>query len=221
MSTVAFLRRPEVFMFIAGVVMGLTLFAYFFNVPTVIDWVTWLQTFATHISYFATWLGFLTAARVHIYNIQRRTPGVWYFSIVMFASCLIPFLAALPEIAKPSITNQVYQWPFNWVYTPLGAALYATTGFYIFSAAYRAFRARSFEATILLVAGCLVMLGNAPIGEVIWGGIPYINDWLQMTGQTPGMRALNITAALGIVYFGLRVAVGAEKRVTTVGTGGG
>jgi len=217
----AVLKRPEIFTFIAGVVMGLTLFGYFFNVPQVIDLVTWFQTFATHVSFFAVWLGFLTAARIHIHNIQRRTPGIWYFSIVMFLSCLIPFLAALPEIAKPSIETPIYTWPFNWIYTPLGAALYATTGFYIFSAAYRAFRARSVEATILLVAGCLVMLGNAPVGELIWDKIPYINEWLQLTGQTPGMRALNITAALGIVYFGLRVAIGAEKRVTSLGIGGG
>ena len=214
------LRRPEVFMFISGLVMGLTLFAYFFNVPPVIDTVNWLQTFAVHISYFATWLGFLTAARVHIVNIQRRTPGIWYFSIVMFIFALVPFLAALPEIAAPSVKTPIYQWPFEWVYTPLGAALYATTGFYIFSAAYRAFRARSFEAAVLLIAGCLVMLGNAPIGEVIWNQIPAINDWLQMTGQTPGMRALNITAALGVVYFGLRVVLGAEKRVVSLGAGG-
>ncbi|MEM2136949.1 MAG: hypothetical protein QXX09_02360 [Candidatus Methanomethylicia archaeon] len=215
------LRRPEIFMFIAGVVMGLTLFGYFFNVPAVIDTVNWLQTFAVHISFFAAWLGFLTAARIHITNIQRRTPGIWYFSIVMFIFALVPFFAALPEITKPSVTTMIYTWPFNWVYTPLGAALYATTGFYIFSAAYRAFRARSFEAAVLLIAGCLVMLGNAPIGEVIWNQIPTINDWLQMTGQTPGMRALNITAALGVVYFGLRVVIGAEKRVVSLGAGGG
>ncbi|MCX8168694.1 MAG: hypothetical protein N3E39_00500 [Candidatus Methanomethylicia archaeon] len=211
------LRRPEIFMFISGIVMSFVLFEFFFSVPAVSDLVKWLQTFAVHVSFFAVWLGFLTAARIHITNIQRKTPGVWYFSIVMFIFALVPFFAALPQIAEPTVTTMIYTWPFTWVYTPLGAALYATTGFYIFSAAYRAFRARSLEAAVLLTAGCLVVLGNAPVGEIIWGQIPYINEWLQLTGQTPAMRSLALTAALGVVCFGLRVVSGAEKRVLLAG----
>lgn len=217
----AILTRAEILLFITGITMGLTLFGFFFNVPSVIDAVSWFQTFATHIGFIAVWLGFIMSLRIHISHIRRRTPGLWYFSIVMIACVLIPFLAALPEIAKPSITTPIYTWPFEWVYTPLGATLYATTGFYIFSAAYRAFRARSLEAAVFLVAGCLVILGNAPIGEVIWSGMPFLNEWLQLQGQTPGMRALYITAALGLIYFGLRVAIGAEKRIIGVEVGGG
>ena len=90
-----------------------------------------------------------------------------------------------------------------------------------FSAAYRAFRARNLEASILLIAGILVMLGNCTVGEVIWNQIPAINEWLQLNGETPAMRALLFTAAFGLILFGIRVLMGAEKRFLGVVEGGG
>jgi len=209
-------RRPEIFIFITGVVMGLTLFGYFFDISEVQNAVQTFQTWATGIGWFALALGFLTAARVHLNYIRRRTPGRWYFSAWLF---ILTFIVTVAGLISQS--TGFYKWSFTWVYTPLDATLYATTGFYIFSAAYRAFRARNLEASILLIAGILVMLGNCTVGEVIWNQIPAINEWLQLNGETPAMRALLFTAAFGLILFGIRVLMGAEKRFLGVVEGGG
>jgi hypothetical protein len=82
-------------------------------------------------------------------------------------------------------SNSIYNWLFNNVYTPLGSTTYAITGFYIFSAAYRAFRARNVDAALMLIAGCFVILSNAPVGEVIWSGIPAIG---MVQVRRPGAR---------------------------------
>ena len=89
--------------------------------------------------------------------------------------------------------------------------MYATTGFYIFSSAYRAFRARNLDAALLLIAGCLVVLTNAPIGEVVWKGIPVIGTWIMENGQVPAYRIFTMTAGFGLLAYGFRVILGKER----------
>jgi len=210
-------RRPEIFIFIVGVVMGISWLGYFFYLPELDATVKLMQTWAVGIATFALVLGFLSAARIHLYYIRRRTPGMWPFSAWLFFFTAVATIAGLY-----SETTGFYAWQFKWVYTPLGATLYATTGFYICSAAYRAFRARSLEAGILLVAGILVMLGNCTIGEVLWKDIPTINEWLQLYGQAPFIRSIMVTAALGLILYALRVMAGIERGyLGALGAGGG
>ncbi|MCS7364044.1 MAG: hypothetical protein NDF54_01230 [archaeon GB-1867-035] len=54
-------RRPEVYIFITGLVMGLSWLGYFFEPPLITEWVGLFQTWATGIAQFALALGFLSA----------------------------------------------------------------------------------------------------------------------------------------------------------------
>ncbi len=105
--------------------------------------------------------------------------------------------------------------PFDWMYlklyVPLQATMFSLLAFYIASAAFRAFRARSMEATLLLVCASFVMMGRIPLGESIWGAFPDISDWIMNFPNLAGKRAILIGAALGAISTGLRVILGLER----------
>jgi hypothetical protein len=126
--------------------------------------------------------------------------------------------------------------PFMFLYTyiiiPLQATMFALLAFFIASAAYRAFRARTTEATLLLVAAVLVMLGRVPLGGWLWhrmvdladlipgthlAGLKNleifarISDWIMDIPQTAAKRGIGIGITLGGVAMAIRIILGIER----------
>jgi hypothetical protein len=103
-------------------------------------------------------------------------------------------------------------WIYNRIFQPLQSTMFSLLAFYIASAAFRAFRARSMEATLLLVAGAVVMLGQVPLGDELTGG--YASRWLAFLMSyvnAAGQKAIIVGAALGTLATGLRIVLGLER----------
>ena len=75
--------------------------------------------------------------------------------------------------------------------------------FYIVSAAYRASREVR-DAAILLISGIIVLLGNAPIGEVIYPGFGTATKWIMDIANTSAMRAVIFGATIGSFITAIR-----------------
>jgi hypothetical protein len=204
------LKREAVYAF-TGLVTVLMFVEYFFFADT---WVLaeTLRTWAVIVYNISLGLGAIQLLRQHTLNLQRKRANYGYSAVVLAFFALMFLTGMMGYLATGQQTdNGIYNWLFVNVYTPLGATLYPITGFYIFSAAYRAFRARNVDAALMLIAGCFVILSNAPVGEAIWPGFATIGEWFKFTGQIPGMRTFAMVGALGMIAYGFRALLGKER----------
>jgi hypothetical protein len=203
-------QKQVVYLVTAVVVTIMFIDFFFFETSTWIG--EQVQTWGMVIYNIALGLGAIRMMMSHGRVIQRRSIN-WQFSgllVALFALTFILGLVGYLSTGDPQ-SNSLYDWIFSNPYVSLDATFYAMTGFYIFSAAYRAFRARNLDAALLLIAGCIVLLTNAPIGEVIWNQIPIVGRWFLDYGQVPAMRTFTIVGALGMLAYGLRALLGREK----------
>ena len=112
--------------------------------------------------------------------------------------------------------GSIYDWLFNYIDSPMMETMFAMLAFYIASAAYRAFRARNAEATLLLITATVVMLWRIPMGEAFLrlfsDSLPgYINMYVMNGFNVAVQRGIIIGAALGAASMSLRIILGIER----------
>jgi hypothetical protein len=122
----------------------------------------------------------------------------------------------LPEIPHESVDHvsepSVKLWVYFKIFSPLQATMFALLAFYVASATFRAFRARSLEATLLLAAGAIVMLGQVKVGNDLTGGYAKpVEEFLMNNVVKAAERAIVIGASFGVLATGLRIVLGLER----------
>ncbi len=152
-------------------------------------------------------LGFVNLTTIHVKYIQRKREG-WFYSIVL----LVVMYGYLILGCVEKHTGAHFDWIYQNIMSVLSSTIFSLVAFFITSAAYRAFRIRTKEATILLVCALFVMLGRAPIGDAIWGGwSKIVSDWFMNVFNLAGMRAIQIGAYVGAFATALRIMLGLER----------
>jgi hypothetical protein len=102
-------------------------------------------------------------------------------------------------------------WEYQWLFVPMQATMFATLAFFIASAAFRAFRARTWEALALLLAGLIVMIGRVPIGEFISPHLSTFSDWILNNPNMAGYRGILLGVALAQIAISVRIIFGIER----------
>lgn len=173
------------------------------------------------IAAFALLIGVQSLIHNHTLKIKRRQPGFGY-SWVVIGSLIVMTLTGLfgGGVENP---NGLYSWMFLYMQVPMQATVFSILAFYIASAAYRAFRAKSPEATMLLIAAGITMIGRVPIGEQLTSFIPHdmpfysnmrlevMTDWLLNIPNVAGFRAVMFGVGLGVISTSLRIIFGIER----------
>lgn len=79
---------------------------------------------------------------------------------------------------KFTLSSQLYAVLYDGLFTNLGSAMFSLLGVYIATAAFRAFRVRTFESALMMGAALLVMLGQMSVGASLSHYLPNLPEWL-------------------------------------------
>lgn len=209
-------------MIIVSVIGLLLIVSYFSPVPFFQGMFTGANEWYQIIANFALVIGVFSLMRAHYVKIKRKEAGYGY-SVVMYI-CLIFMTVAGLFLHRNIKSGGVFMWTFKWVNTPLTMTTFSLLAFYIASAAYRAFRARSFDATVMLAGALILMIGRVPIGAMLSDyihqhivmtqgipGLPEMAGWLLSVPAMAARRAIFLGLAVGVVATSLRILFGIER----------
>jgi hypothetical protein len=159
------------------------------------------------IGVFALILGVGSLTIYHTTKIRRKVTG-WTFSIVTIVALVVTAVIGLfGGVGRGSWLQVIFQ---N-IFVPVNSTMFSILAFYMASAAYRAFRARTKEATILLIAAFIVMLGMVPIGAAISKRLPELAEWILTVPNTAAKRGIIFGIALGSIATSLKIILGIER----------
>ena len=133
------------------------------------------------IAAFLIGLGVYSLLRIHVRRFVKFQKD-WFFSGVLLASLIGMVVFGYWDYSQRQGPNGAnlglgVGWGpaqygkdllFDGLLQQMDAGMFSVVGFYIISAAYRAFRARSAEATILLVTALIVMLSLLGALTLVW-----------------------------------------------------
>ena len=169
----------------------------------------WIQT-----SYFFAFLfGPVNLLRLHVTAVQKKRPK-WIYSALLLAT----FAVTLVIFFVNKVDGPVSSFILDSFTNAIDSAIYSVLGFYVCSAAYRSFKLKNVEATILLVTAVLLMLFQAPIGDAIVPGTSKFAQWILDVPNSAGMRGIRIGASIGAFAASIRVILGLERSWTGSGS---
>lgn len=208
---------PIAVSFLAGMVLVV---GFFFRGDTLLggvkqEFTIWLSI----IGGFTLVLGVASIIRVNWKTVAGKRRDWPYKILTLVAVFITGIPVVLPASWSPlfgQTQGSIYDWLFNQVQAPMMGTMFATLAFYIASAAYRAFRARSVEATLLLLTAVLIMLWRVPMGEALLNAISpklaeFLNTYIMNGVNMAVQRGIIIGAALGAASMSLRLILGIER----------
>jgi hypothetical protein len=218
---------------ITGIVGTLLIISYYVPHPPFDDVERLIPDFFNIIAAFAFILGGGNLLRIHLTRVSRRDHE-WGYSAVTVAGFLVMLFVGLVKMSgasgsEPGIqwtldladSRLVYDWLYKSIFVPCQATMFSLLAFFVASASYRAFRAKTPEATVLLVAAFVILVGRTFVGQFLTGWmpepfsdyfhIPNLSAWIMSVPNLAGQRTIQIGIALGIISNSLRLILGVER----------
>jgi len=220
---------PLIIAIVAGFVLLIANF-----IPFAEDWGLTAQEWFNILAVGAMVLGGGNLIKLHLMKVSGQRKG-WGYSVVTIVCFFGTIIIGMSKMGvHPNALYPNYAWSgyylesgsgLWWIYqhmvVPLTSMMFAMLAFYVATAAFRAFRAKNTEATLLLVTAGIVLLGRTYAGVWLFEGwLPESMQWLRFDNltvwimdipNTAGTRAITIGIALGVVATSLRILLGVDR----------
>lgn len=212
------------------------------------DATPWVANIANILTTFLLGLGIFSLVRIHLSRFRKMRKD-WQFSLILLISMAVMIFVGYVDWYQREfldLTNALARqenWGFfqsagdllfDGLIQQMDAAMFSMIAFFILSAAYRAFRIKSIEATVMMASALILMLSlmgaidyalglgvdrlvagasGEPDPGSFWNNLRLfeVAGWLKSTMQVPSLRALDFGVGLGALAMGLRLWLGLEK----------
>lgn len=181
-------------------------------------WLGGVTDFLIVVGTMAFLLGPLNLTRAHVKTLWQRHKG-WVESAVFLVFLALGMgIEALREVPWHELARQAHKVLFDGLLTAFGSSSMALLGFYLVSAAYRAFRVSSVDSSLMMGAAAIILLGQIPVGDWITYALPdalqlrSIAQWIILVPNAAVQRAVLIGTCGGAFAAGLRhwLGIGAK-----------
>ena len=221
-------------LFIAGITGFVVIVAYF--IPYTQSWGEKTMIWFDILAAIAFVLGGGNLLKLNLKKISDRRSGWGYSAVTVVAFLVTMFFGmtkwgtnpseGFPDFAWSGAHDQeggVLWWEYEYMYYPLAATMFPLLAFFCASAAFRSFRAKNTEATILLSTAFIVLLGRTYAGiwvtawtesihpALIGLRLDKLTETIMNVFTLSGIRAITIGIALGIVSTSLKVLLGVDR----------
>jgi hypothetical protein len=159
---------------------------------------------------FALLVGLGNLMKVHIGRVIRQERD-WFYSLVVVGSALA--IVALGLLSAGGPGDPAVAWVFEWVYQPLGAAVFSLLAFFLTASLFRARHMRTLEAAVLLVVALIVVIGQSPslLAVTLPDAWVDVKDWIINYPALAAIRAILLGVAFGAVATSLRILLGFDR----------
>lgn len=178
------------------------------------------------VSSFAIFLGIGNLFQLHGKAVMRRSehwPNSLAFFIGFFCILIAGLLKDYVKIAAVKASSTaLFDIFFQGFLVSLQSTMFSLVAFYIVSASYRAFRIKSTETGLMMVAAVVIMLSLVPLGVILTNWIPAnsilgflrlerLGPWILSNPNMAAQRAIAFGIAVGSMAMGLRIWLSLEK----------
>lgn len=153
---------------ITSLVMLVMIGEYYLQIAGLPAFATTLRNWGILLSSFAICLGAGSLIIFHSNYIIKRTPERWWYGITCLGSMFIFIIVGV----SLSPTSDQYHWIYTNIFSPMSMVVWGLPVFWLVSASFRAFTARTVESGIMLVVAIITLLAFAPVGELMYGAFP-------------------------------------------------
>jgi hypothetical protein len=209
--------KREIPILIVGITGTLMLLQYFFAplfqhyfefISPNQDFFATSQDWVIIIGILALPLGIWSLLKANVHKLMK-VKGERFYSGVLLAGFLAMLVTGMPHRASLE-TGSTFMSIFTTILVPIQATIFSLLAFFVASAAYRAFRARSVLATILLLTAFLVMFRFIPLGPISTANLSLVS-WILSVPNMAAKRAIMMGIGLGATATAIKIILGIER----------